>query len=66
MNQDKDQQRKERDDQSGERPTMSPSSVDSKNENADRDTPSASERVTPRAGDGLANEGTVVDYTQER
>lgn len=42
------------------------SSVDLKNESIKRDTPSATERVKPRAGDGLANEGTIVSYEEER
>jgi hypothetical protein len=42
------------------------SSVDRKNEEAIHRTPTATERVRPRAGDGLANEGTNVSYDQER
>ena len=45
---------------------VTPSSVDAKNEAAVHGTPSATDRVKPRAGSGLANEGTIVSYDQER
>lgn len=44
----------------------SASSVDRKNEAAAGHTPSATDRVKPRSGDGLANEGTNVSYESER
>lgn len=45
---------------------VTPSSVDDKNKSAANGTPSATDRVKPRAGDGLANEGTIVSYDEER
>ena len=42
------------------------SSSDRKNEAAVNRTPTATERVKPNAGDGLANEGTIVSYDKER
>ncbi len=44
----------------------SESSVDRKNESAVNRTPTATERVKPNAGDGLANEGTNVSYDEQR
>ena len=45
---------------------VTPSSVDLKNEEVVHGTPSATDRVRPRAGSGLANEGTIVSYDRER
>ncbi len=45
---------------------VTPSSVDSKNEAVVHGTPSATDRIKPRAGSGLANEGTIVSYDEER
>ena len=42
------------------------SSVDRKNRDVLNQTPSATDRVKPRTGDGLANEGTNVSYEKER
>jgi hypothetical protein len=57
---------KEQNEKKSEENKVTPSSVDNKNESAVNRTPTATERVKPRAGDGLANEGTIVSYDEER
>jgi hypothetical protein len=65
MNNDENKDKKIND-KKAEDSKVTPSSVDSKNEAVVHGTPSATDRVKPRAGDGLANEGTIVSYDRER
>jgi hypothetical protein len=62
MNNDANKKANEKKDKS----TVTPSSVDLKNKAVVHGTPSATDRVRPRAGRGLANEGTIVSYDRER
>lgn len=57
---------KEQNEKKSEENKGTTSSADNKNEAAVNRTPTATERVKPRAGDGLANEGTIVSYDEER
>jgi hypothetical protein len=63
MNNDANKKANEKKDKSN---TVTPSSVDLKNKAVVHGTPSATDRVRPRAGRGLANEGTIVSYDRER
>ena len=53
-------------DNTKESSSTSESSVDRKNRDVLNGTPTATERVKPSSGDGLANEGTNVSYERER